>query len=77
MSLSVLENLKDKKPSRLLVVYGGLSGIEAAIEADEKLKANKMDQVFDFICESEKSQFGSRSVRLEVGYKSILLIKNN
>ena len=34
-------------------MFGGLGGIEAAMEADEKLKASKIDQVFDFVCESK------------------------
>ena len=49
-------------------MFGGLNGIEAALEADEKLKANKIEQVFDHVCESPKFEqnYGSRSVRLEV-----------
>ena len=53
----------------VLIVFGGLHGIEAAIEADEKLKVNKIEQVFDFVCESKNEgecNFGSRTVRLEV-----------
>ena len=50
-------------------MFGGVNGIDAAIESDEKLKAGKMEQVFDYICESnehEQFNFGSRSLRLEV-----------
>ncbi len=51
----------------MLIVYGGIQGIEAAIEADEKLRANNRDQIFSHICESEEfSDYGSRSIRLEV-----------
>jgi hypothetical protein len=53
----------------ILIVFGGLHGIEAGIEADEKLKVNKIEQVFDFVCESKNeddSEFGTRTVRLEV-----------
>lgn len=52
----------------ILIVFGGVNGIEAAIEADEKLKANKLEQIFDFVCESPycEKKFGSRSIRLEV-----------
>lgn len=55
-----------KRPKRVLVVYGGLSGIEAAIEADERLKASKMQDVFDLVCHTDRPQFGSRSMRIEV-----------
>ena len=50
-------------------MFGGVNGIDAAIESDEKLKAGKMEQVFDYICETSdhgKLNFGSRSIRLEV-----------
>ena len=55
-----------------MIVFGGLHGIEAAIEADEKLRINKLEQVFDFVCESkneDECNFGSRTVRLEVNKK--------
>ena len=55
--------------SHVLVVFGGANGIEAAIEADEKLKANKMEQIFDMVCEAANTEppaFGTRSVRMEV-----------
>ncbi|RMZ99481.1 hypothetical protein BpHYR1_028730 [Brachionus plicatilis] len=59
----------DKLPSakRVLIVFGGVNGIEPAIEADEKLKANKLEQIFDFVCESKDAdqKYGSRSIRLE------------
>ncbi len=54
---------------RILIVFGGVNGIDAAIESDEKLKAGKMEQIFDYICESNEYgqvNFGSRSIRLEV-----------
>lgn len=48
-------------------MFGGIQGIGAAIEADEKLRANKSEQIFSHICESaEYSDYGSRSIRLEV-----------
>ncbi len=55
------------KANHVLVVFGGIQGIGAAIEADEKLRANKAEQIFSHICESaEFSDYGSRSIRLEV-----------
>lgn len=53
-----------------MIVFGGLNGIEAAIEADEKLKANKIEQIFKYFCESDRNVniYGSRSVRLEVNF---------
>jgi hypothetical protein len=53
----------------ILIVFGGVNGIDAAIESDEKLKAGKMEQIFDYICESNdfgQINYGSRSIRLEV-----------
>lgn len=49
-------------------MFGGLNGIEAALEADEKLKANNIEKLFDYVCESSKFEqnYGSRSIRLEV-----------
>lgn len=61
--------------SHVLIVYGGIQGIEAAIEADEKLRANNREQIFSHICESEEfSDYGSRSIRLEV-IRNFFLIK--
>lgn len=57
---------KMQSPKRVLVVFGGISGIDAAIEADEKFKSNKIHEVFDIVCENHNIQFGSRSMRLEV-----------
>jgi hypothetical protein len=53
----------------VLIVFGGVNGIDAAIESDEKLKAGKMAEIFEYICESKengKITYGSRSIRLEV-----------
>lgn len=51
----------------MLIVFGGIEGINYAVEADEKLKANKPEQIFSHICESKEfSDYGSRSIRLEV-----------
>ncbi len=62
--------------SHALIVFGGLQGIDAAIEADEKLKANNSEQIFSHICESaEYSDYGSRTIRLEVKFKLFVLNK--
>lgn len=65
IDVDIVDQIK-KMPKRILVVFGGISGLEAAIEADEKLKANKPQEIFDFLCQSEQHHFGSRSIRLEV-----------
>ena len=55
-----------------LIVFGGINDIEAAIEADEKLRARNLADVFDLVCEAKRgarnlnAEFGSRSIRLEV-----------
>ena len=38
------------------------------MEADEKLKANKIEDVFDYVCEGNMVEYGSRSMRLEVKF---------
>ena len=60
----------------VLIVFGGVNGIEAAIESDEKLKASKMSQIFDYMCEGDENgqlNFGSRSIRLEVSNETRLI----
>jgi hypothetical protein len=58
----------------VLIVFGGINDIEAAIEADEKLRAKNLGDIFNVICEAkDKSKnmnqgFGSRSIRLEVRF---------
>ena len=60
-----------------MFVYGGSNGLEAGLESDEKLKANKLEQLFDFVCQSHEYQiFGSRSLRLEVKFKLIFYLHN-
>ena len=62
------------KKRHVLISFGGLNGIDAAIESDEKLKAGKMDDIFDYICEWKDTEaihenyfnYGSRTIRLEV-----------
>ena len=59
-----------------MISFGGLNGIDAAIESDEKLKAGKMDDIFDYICEWKDTEaihenyfnYGSRTIRLEVSF---------
>jgi hypothetical protein len=48
------------------------------MESDEKLKANKLEQLFDFVCQSQDFQiFGSRSLRIEVIIISIFKLLGN
>lgn len=59
-------------------MFGGKDGIEAIIEADEKLKANKIDQIFNFNCELNENYdmnelYGSRTIRLEVNNIFLLI----
>jgi len=48
----------------LLIVFGGVAGLEAALEADEKLKADDPSELFDFYLNTCPSQ-GSRTIRTE------------
>lgn len=58
-------------------MYGGVDGgIETAIEADENFKSNKIDEVFDLVCQGESPQFTSRSMRLEVKLVAYLYYSN-
>lgn len=49
------------------------------MEADEKLTANKIEDVFDYVCEGNMAEFGSRSMRLEVKFsrKNFIFNKKN
>jgi len=53
--------------SHLLVVFGGLGGLEVAIDADDDLKcsAEDADALFDFWVNTCPNQ-GSRTIRTEV-----------
>ncbi len=59
-------------------MFGGINDIEAAIEADEKLRAKNLNDVFNIICEAKgaaknmNQEFGSRSIRLEVYFEFVL-----
>jgi len=47
-----------------IIVFGGSHDIEATIEADEKLKCNSAEELFDYVI-SKQGDLGSRSVRSE------------
>ena len=49
---------------RLLVVFGGLKGLEASLESDEKLTENDPSLVFDHYINTCPSQ-GSGTIRTE------------
>jgi len=55
---------KLKPFKHLLVVFGGLEGIEACIENDQDLKASKPQEVFDYYMNVCPLQ-GSRTIRTE------------
>jgi hypothetical protein len=48
-------------------VFGGVNGLQAAIENDEKFKANDAEELFDYYI-NKQSNIGSRTVRSEVCY---------
>jgi hypothetical protein len=59
----------------VLIVFGGIGDIETAIEADEKLRAKNLKDIFNVICQASgnsknlNDEFGSRQIRLEVYLK--------
>ncbi|VDD86629.1 unnamed protein product [Enterobius vermicularis] len=57
-------HLPTAKKSRILVVFGGLSGLEAAVEADEELLSNSPDEIFTHYIKIADGQ-GSRTIRTE------------
>ncbi|MFH4976922.1 hypothetical protein AB6A40_003631 [Gnathostoma spinigerum] len=50
--------------NRVLVVFGGLEGLEAAVDADEKLNVSDPSQLFEYYVNSVPDQ-GSRTIRTE------------
>lgn len=50
----------------LLVVFGGLQGLEASVDADQNLDATDPSLLFDMYLNTCPSQ-GSRTIRTEVG----------
>lgn len=50
--------------SDILIVFGGLEGLEAAIDADESIETNDPAQFFDFYLNAVPDQ-GSRTIRTE------------
>ncbi|VDK48479.1 unnamed protein product, partial [Gongylonema pulchrum] len=50
--------------SRILVVFGGLEGLEAAVEADESIGCSAPEQLFEHYVNSVPGQ-GSRTIRTE------------
>ena len=51
--------------SHLLVVFGGLQGLEASLESDESMKVDDVSEVFDLYLNTCPQQ-GSRTIRTEV-----------
>ncbi|XP_070532533.1 putative methyltransferase C9orf114 isoform X1 [Ptychodera flava] len=52
------------KFSHLLVVFGGLKGLEYSLECDERLKVNEVEHLFDMYLNTCSGQ-GSRTIRTE------------
>ncbi|VDN27996.1 unnamed protein product, partial [Gongylonema pulchrum] len=50
--------------NRILVVFGGLEGLEAAVEADESIGCSAPEQLFEHYVNSVPGQ-GSRTIRTE------------
>lgn len=53
-------------PRHALVVFGGLQGLEAGVDADANLEVTDPSLLFDFYLNTCPSQ-GSRTIRTEVG----------
>ena len=51
--------------SHLLVVFGGLQGLEASLESDESMKVDDVSELFDLYLNTCPQQ-GSRTIRTEV-----------
>lgn len=50
--------------SRVLVVFGGLEGLEAAVEADESINCSTPEELFEHYLNFVPRQ-GSRTIRTE------------
>jgi len=59
-----VEDTEIKSFKHLLVVFGGVAGLEAALEADEKLDATDPSELFDLYLNVCPDQ-GSRTIRTE------------
>lgn len=65
----VLHRKRLKGVKHILMVFGGIEGVQTLVDDDEKLKvgAGELGKLFDEVCsvESEISGFGVRKVRCE------------
>ena len=61
--------------SHLLVVFGGLAGLEAVVDADENLHVNDASLLFHHYLNTCPSQ-GSNTIRTEVCAVSVCSINN-
>jgi len=59
-----VEEAEIKNFKNLLIVFGGVAGLEAALEADDKLDANDPAELFDIYVNVCPNQ-GSRTIRTE------------
>lgn len=55
---------KELKYNHVLIVFGGLHGIEAALESDEQMQVNEASLLFDHYVNVLPNQ-GSRTIRTE------------
>ena len=59
-----VENVEVKAFKNLLVVFGGVGGLEAALEADQELDISNPEDLFDHYVNVCPNQ-GSRTIRTE------------
>lgn len=59
-----IDDLKLQAFNHLLIVFGGVQGLEAALEADERLPVSDVNLLFDYYVNTCPSQ-GSRTIRTE------------
>lgn len=59
-----IDNFNSPKFEHLLIVFGGLAGLEVALENDEVLPVNEPQLLFDFYINTVPNQ-GSRTIRTE------------
>ena len=55
----------------MLLVFGGLKGLEASLESDETLQESEVELLFDHYVNTCPQQ-GSRTIRTEVSNKKLL-----
>lgn len=59
----------------ILIAFGGLSGLEAALESDESLRISDIRSLFDHYINTCPEQ-GSRIIRTEVCIAIVIIVTN-